>query len=61
MEVRFLRYAYHDQNIYIHLYPALPIAGVDGTLRNRMRETFTRGNVHAKQALYKASVRFVDI
>lgn len=48
MEVRFLHYAYHDQNIYIHLYPAMPIAGVDGTLRSRMRETFTRGNVHAK-------------
>lgn len=48
LEVRLLRYAYHDQNIYNHLLPALPIAGQDGTLRKRMTSAFTRGNVHAK-------------
>jgi D-alanyl-D-alanine carboxypeptidase/D-alanyl-D-alanine-endopeptidase (penicillin-binding protein 4) len=29
-------------------YDALPIAGVDGTIRNRMRDTPAQGNVHAK-------------
>ena len=29
-------------------YDALPIAGVDGTIRNRMRSTPAEGNVHAK-------------
>ena len=36
------------RNIYNHLLPALPIAGVDGTLKKRMRSQFMRGNVHAK-------------
>ncbi len=48
LEVKMLRYAYRDQNIYNHLLPALPIAGTDGTLRKRMTGAFTRGNVHAK-------------
>ena len=48
LEVKMLRYAFHDQNIYHHLLPALPIAGTDGTLRKRMTGAFTRGNVHAK-------------
>lgn len=48
LEVMMLRYAYRNNNIYVHLYPALPIAGVDGTLKKRMRNSFTSGNVHAK-------------
>lgn len=48
LEVRLLRYAWQNQNIYLHLYPSLPIAGVDGTLSKRMRGSFTSGNVHAK-------------
>jgi D-alanyl-D-alanine carboxypeptidase/D-alanyl-D-alanine-endopeptidase (penicillin-binding protein 4) len=48
LEVLLLRYAYKANNIYLHLYPALPIAGQDGTLEKRMREPFTSGNVHAK-------------
>ena len=48
LEVRFLSYAWHNNNIYVHLHPALPIAGVDGTLRKRMRGPFTSGNVYAK-------------
>lgn len=48
VEVAFLRYAFRNNNIYLHLHPALPEAGVDGTLRSRMKGTFTRGNVFAK-------------
>lgn len=48
LEVKLLRYAFENQNIYNHLLPAFPIAGVDGTLKKRMRSQFTRGNVHAK-------------
>lgn len=46
--VRLLRFAYHNQNVYGQLYPALPIAGVDGTLEKRMKGAFTNGNVRAK-------------
>ena len=48
LEVMLLRYAYRNGNIYLHLFPALPIAGRDGTLKNRMRGSFTSGNVNAK-------------
>ena len=48
LEVRLLCYAFHNSNIYLHLHPALPEAGVDGTLRSRLRGTFTQGNVFAK-------------
>ena len=34
--------------LYLHLYPSLPIAGRDGSLRNRMRTGMAAGNVHAK-------------
>lgn len=48
IEVAFLRYAYENKDIYAYLYPALPIAGIDGTLEKRMRKTAAAGNVHAK-------------
>ena len=48
LEVAFLRYAYRNTNIYNHLLPSMPIAGVDGTLDNRMRTGFAHGNVKAK-------------
>ncbi len=48
LEVRLLRYAFRNNNIYLHLHPSLPQAGVDGTLRKRMKSPFTQGNVHAK-------------
>ena len=48
LEVRFLKYAYENGHIINHLLPALPIAGVDGTLKKRMRSEFTRNNVKAK-------------
>ena len=46
--VAFLRYAYHNKEIYLELYDALPIAGVDGTLKDRMKNTPAMDNVHAK-------------
>lgn len=43
-----LRYAYHQKSIYEPLLASLPIAGVDGTLKKRMRSTPAAGNVRAK-------------
>ena len=48
LEVKMLRYAYKNENIRHQLMPALPIAGVDGTLKKRMKGSFTRDNVKAK-------------
>ena len=48
LEVAMLRYAYRNANIHLHLSPSLPIAGIDGTLKSRMKGVFTRGNVRAK-------------
>lgn len=46
--VTLLNYAQSRPEIFQHLYPSLPIAGVDGTLEKRMVETPAAGNVHAK-------------
>lgn len=46
--VAFLRYAYQNDNIFIHLLPSLPVAGVDGTLANRMTNGLANKNVKAK-------------
>ena len=48
MHVRLLRYAYHNPAIIGHLLQALPIAGIDGTLKSRMKGTPAEGNVRAK-------------
>ena len=48
LEVRLLRYAYRNSTVYLHLLPSLPVAGSDGTLRNRMRDSFAADNVKAK-------------
>ena len=48
LEVKLLRYAYLNDNIMDHLKQSLPIAGVDGTLKKRMKGSFTHGNVKAK-------------
>lgn len=54
LEVAMLRYAYQNSNIYLHLYPSLPIAGTDGTLKRRMKNVFTADNVRAKTGSVKA-------
>lgn len=43
-----LRYAWHSSDISQALIPALPVAGVDGTLKDRMKDTKAQGNVYAK-------------
>ncbi|MBO7052697.1 MAG: D-alanyl-D-alanine carboxypeptidase/D-alanyl-D-alanine-endopeptidase [Prevotella sp.] len=48
MEVMLLRYAYNNEAIYRELFAALPIAAVDGTLKDRMAGTPAAGNVRAK-------------
>ena len=48
LEMRLLRYAYRNSNIYLHLLPSLPVAGRDGTLKTRMKGTFAEENVKAK-------------
>lgn len=48
LEVGILRYAYRNDNIKGHLMQSLPVGGVDGTLKKRMRNSFTHGNVKAK-------------
>ncbi len=46
--VALLRHAYTHHEIYRHLLPSLPLAGEDGTLRRRMKETTAHANVCAK-------------
>jgi len=44
-----LKYFYYKQpQLFETLYNSFPIAGVDGTLKNRMKNTAAAGNVHAK-------------
>lgn len=51
--VTLLRYAYAHTDIFRKLYKALPVAGVDGTLKHRMgRSTSAYRNVHAKTGSY---------
>ena len=47
-EAMVMRYAWQHQDIFNHLYPSLPIAGVDGTLKGRMKGTRAENNVRAK-------------
>ena len=46
--MRLLRYAYRNNSIFRHLLPALPIAGIDGTLKKRMIGTTAQGLIKAK-------------
>lgn len=46
--LEYLKYAYYHRDIFLPLYESLPIAGIDGTLQNRMKQTKAYANVHAK-------------
>ena len=53
--VAFLKFAYSRTDIFQKLYKALPVGGVDGTLRGRMKKgTASYRNVHAKTGSYTA-------
>ena len=44
----FLRHAWRNESIRRYLEPSLPIAGIDGTLKDRMKNTAAHRNVRAK-------------
>lgn len=46
--LEYLKYAYYHREVFLPFYESLPIAGVDGTLQHRMKQTKAQGNVHAK-------------
>jgi D-alanyl-D-alanine carboxypeptidase/D-alanyl-D-alanine-endopeptidase (penicillin-binding protein 4) len=46
--VELLKFMYTDQTLYPFFYNSLPIAGVDGSLGKRMRNTTAENNVRAK-------------
>jgi len=46
--VKLLIYAYRHTMIYRELFPSLPVAGQDGTLKKRMTESVANGKVRAK-------------
>ena len=53
--VSFLKFAYSRTDVFQKLYKALPIGGVDGTLKYRMkRGTPSYKNVHAKTGSFTA-------
>lgn len=53
--IAFLKFAYSRTDVFQKLYKALPIGGVDGTLKSRMkRGTPSYKNVHAKTGSFTA-------
>lgn len=52
--VDFLKFAYSRTDVFRKLYKALPVAGIDGTLKYRMKQSKAYKNVHAKTGSYTA-------
>lgn len=52
--VDFLKYAYSQTEVFQMLYKSLPVGGVDGTLKFRMKGTPAFRNVHAKTGSFTA-------
>ena len=46
--LEYLKYAYYHRDIFFSFYDALPVAGIDGTLKYRMKNTSAFRNVRAK-------------
>lgn len=46
--LEYLKYVYYHRDIFQSFYEALPIAGIDGTLKYRMKKTSAYRNVRAK-------------
>jgi len=46
--VKLLIYAYRQRGLYMELFPTLPVAGQDGTLKKRMVKSVANGRVRAK-------------
>jgi D-alanyl-D-alanine carboxypeptidase/D-alanyl-D-alanine-endopeptidase (penicillin-binding protein 4) len=46
--MKLLKYMYDDRFLFDYFFNSLSIAGVDGTLKNRMIGTTGEGNIHAK-------------
>ena len=46
--LEYLKYAYYHRDVFLPFYESLPIAGIDGTLKNRMKKTPAYRNVRAK-------------
>ena len=46
--LEYLKYAYYHRDVFLPFYDALPIAGIDGTLKYRMKNTSACRNVRAK-------------
>lgn len=46
--LEYLKYAYYHRNVFFPFYEALPVAGIDGTLKNRMKKSPAYRNVRAK-------------
>jgi D-alanyl-D-alanine carboxypeptidase/D-alanyl-D-alanine-endopeptidase (penicillin-binding protein 4) len=52
--VRILRYGYKKEGMKEVLYDRLPVSGMSGTLKNRMKNSVAYGNIHAKTGTVKA-------
>ena len=52
--VDFLKYAYSHTEVFRKLYKSLPVGGVDGTLKHRMKKAPAFRNVHAKTGSFTA-------
>lgn len=50
--IELLKYMYRHSE-FVPFYKSLPIAGVDGTLKKRMKKTLAESNVHAKTGTLK--------
>lgn len=46
--MEFLKFAYYDEGVRSDIFPNLPVAGRDGTLKHRLLKTDAAGRVHAK-------------